>query len=186
MVAARPRRTWVPTSLMRHVEPEVVIHLAGKYAANARSTRLGRRCARTSWRQSRFSTRLLVSAVGESSSAGRFWKSRGTAQATPPSPYGASRWASSAYARMFHALFGLPVVILRPSFAYGPGQERTKLVLHVITGLLAGESPELSSVSDCSISSSRPTWQRLTCCCGGARDRGRDDRHRRRNAHDGS
>jgi nucleoside-diphosphate-sugar epimerase len=46
---------------------------------------------------------------------------------------------------MFQALFDTPVVILRPSFAYGPGQERTKLVPHVITKLLAGESPELSS-----------------------------------------
>jgi UDP-glucose 4-epimerase len=63
----------------------------------------------------------------------------------PPSPYGASRWAASAYGRMFHALFDSPVVILRPSFAYGPGQERTKLIPHVISGLLDGESPQLSS-----------------------------------------
>jgi nucleoside-diphosphate-sugar epimerase len=63
----------------------------------------------------------------------------------PPSPYGASRWAASAYGRMFHALFETPVVILRPSYAYGPGQERTKLIPHVITALLDGESPQLSS-----------------------------------------
>jgi nucleoside-diphosphate-sugar epimerase len=69
----------------------------------------------------------------------------GQAQAVPPSPYGASRWASSAYGRMFHALFDAPVTILRPSYAYGPGQERTKLIPYVITSLLAGESPRLSS-----------------------------------------
>ena len=69
----------------------------------------------------------------------------GGPQAVPPSPYGASRWAASAYGRMFHALFGAPVVILRPSFAYGPGQERSKLIPHVITALLDGGSPELSS-----------------------------------------
>ena len=46
---------------------------------------------------------------------------------------------------MFHALFATPIVILRPSFAYGPGQEATKLVPHVITTLLAGGSPALSS-----------------------------------------
>jgi UDP-glucose 4-epimerase len=63
----------------------------------------------------------------------------------PPSPYGASRWAASAYGRMFHTLFGAPVVILRPSFAYGPRQEPTKLIPHVITELLAGRSPRLSS-----------------------------------------
>jgi UDP-glucose 4-epimerase len=63
----------------------------------------------------------------------------------PPSPYGASRWAATAYGRMFHRLFGAPVVILRPSFAYGPGQEPTKLIPHVITALLEDGSPELSS-----------------------------------------
>jgi UDP-glucose 4-epimerase len=63
----------------------------------------------------------------------------------PPSPYGASRWAASAYGRMFCRLFGAPVVILRPSFAYGPGQEPTKLIPHVITALLEDRSPELAS-----------------------------------------
>jgi nucleoside-diphosphate-sugar epimerase len=46
---------------------------------------------------------------------------------------------------MFHSLFGTPVVILRPSFVYGPGQESTKLIPHVVTSLLEGESPELST-----------------------------------------
>ncbi len=66
-------------------------------------------------------------------------------QPVPPSPYGASRWAASAYGRMFHELFDAPVVNLRPSFAYGPGQERSKLIPHVVTTLLDGGSPELSS-----------------------------------------
>ncbi len=63
----------------------------------------------------------------------------------PTSPYGASRWAASAYGRMFHALFDAPVVILRPSFAYGPAQEPSKLIPYVIKTLLEGGSPELSS-----------------------------------------
>ena len=69
----------------------------------------------------------------------------GGPQTVPPSPYGASRWAASAYGRMFHALFDAPVVILRPSFAYGPGQEPTKLIPYVITELLEGRNPQLSS-----------------------------------------
>jgi nucleoside-diphosphate-sugar epimerase len=69
----------------------------------------------------------------------------GDPSAVPPSPYGASRWAASAYTRMFHALFGLPVVILRPSYAYGPGQESSKLVPHVITSLHRGDAPGLAS-----------------------------------------
>lgn len=71
--------------------------------------------------------------------------SDGDPRAVPPSPYGVSRWAASAYGRMFHALFDAPVVNLRPSFAYGPGQERSKLIPHVISTLLEGGSPELTS-----------------------------------------
>jgi nucleoside-diphosphate-sugar epimerase len=63
----------------------------------------------------------------------------------PPSPYGASRWAASAYARMFHTLFDSPVVILRPAYVYGPGQEESKLIPHTIRTLLAGGSPRLGS-----------------------------------------
>jgi nucleoside-diphosphate-sugar epimerase len=69
----------------------------------------------------------------------------GAPDGVPPSPYGASRWAASSYGRMFHALFDAPVVILRPSYAYGPGQEDSKLIPYVTKALLEGESPELSS-----------------------------------------
>ncbi len=46
----------------------------------------------------------------------------GSPDVVPPSPYGAAKWAAAAYARMFHALYGTPVVIVRPSMVYGPGQ----------------------------------------------------------------
>ncbi len=69
----------------------------------------------------------------------------GGPMAVPTSPYGASRWAASAYGRMFHALFDAPVVNLRPSFVYGPGQEPTKLIPYAIKTLLEGGSPQLSS-----------------------------------------
>jgi nucleoside-diphosphate-sugar epimerase len=66
--------------------------------------------------------------------------------AVPCSPYAAAKWAASAYARMFHALYGLPVVILRICMAYGPGQMDTrKFIPHVILSLLRGERPGLSS-----------------------------------------
>jgi nucleoside-diphosphate-sugar epimerase len=136
----------VTTRLMHEIAPEIVIHLAGEVrgersleavaptlSANlVASVELLEAAARLGCRRVVLSGSLLEEPVG-------------TAQATPPSPYGASRWASSAYARMFHALFATPIVILRPSFAYGPGQEVTKLVPHVITTLLAGGSPALSS-----------------------------------------
>ena len=64
----------------------------------------------------------------------------------PVSPYAASKWACTAYARMFHQLYELPVVIARPMMAYGPGQwDRTKLLPYVITSLLNGISPSVSS-----------------------------------------
>jgi UDP-glucose 4-epimerase len=45
-----------------------------------------------------------------------------------------------------HALHGLQVVHLRVFMVYGPGQhDRTKLIPYVITSLLQGERPKLSS-----------------------------------------
>jgi nucleoside-diphosphate-sugar epimerase len=68
------------------------------------------------------------------------------ATATPGSPYAAAKWAGSGVARLYHVLYGLPVVIARLFMVYGPGQrDRTKLVPFVITSLLRGESPPLSS-----------------------------------------
>jgi nucleoside-diphosphate-sugar epimerase len=63
----------------------------------------------------------------------------------PGSPYAAAKWVASAYGRMFHALYGTPVVNLRPFMGYGPGQAREKLIPSVALSLLEGASPRLSS-----------------------------------------
>ena len=64
----------------------------------------------------------------------------------PTSPYAAAKHAASSFGRMFVALNGLPVVNLRPFAVYGPGQvDETKLVPYVVTSLLRGERPKLSS-----------------------------------------
>jgi len=64
----------------------------------------------------------------------------------PNSPYAAAKWASSDYARMFHALYGLPVAIARVFMVYGPGQQdMTKLVPYTIQCLLRGEVPKITS-----------------------------------------
>jgi len=66
--------------------------------------------------------------------------------AIPCSPYAAAKWSASAYGRMFHALFQLPVVTLRIFMVYGPGQkDLRKLVPYVISSLLRGEAPRVSS-----------------------------------------
>jgi len=64
----------------------------------------------------------------------------------PCSPYAAAKWASSAYAQMFHALYKTPVVTARLFMVYGPGQtDLRKLIPYVTLSLLRGESPQLSS-----------------------------------------
>jgi UDP-glucose 4-epimerase len=70
----------------------------------------------------------------------------GDADRSPCSPYAAAKWAASAYARMYHALYGAPVVVARMSMVYGPRQwDSTKLVPYVIQSLLRGERLKLSS-----------------------------------------
>jgi len=62
------------------------------------------------------------------------------------SPYAVAKWAATGYARMFHALYALPVVVLRIFMVYGPGQrDRTKLIPYVIESILGGQTPRLTS-----------------------------------------
>lgn len=133
--------------IVRSASPEVILHLAGEVRGDRSLAAVAPTLA-----ANLVATVELLEAAAEVGSrrvvlSGSLLEEPATGgpQAVPPSPYGASRWATSAYARMFHALFGLPVVILRPSFAYGPGQETTKLIPYVITTLLAGEVPRLAS-----------------------------------------
>ncbi|MFO1269532.1 MAG: NAD-dependent epimerase/dehydratase family protein [Rubrivivax sp.] len=65
---------------------------------------------------------------------------------TPTSPYAAAKWAASAYARMFAALYAVPVTTARVFMVYGPGQQDlTKLVPYTIGRLLRGQAPQISS-----------------------------------------
>ena len=69
-----------------------------------------------------------------------------TVNEAPTSPYATCKQAAAAFARMFHALYGLPVVIARVFMVYGPDQkDRTKLIPYVIESLLNNESPRLGS-----------------------------------------
>lgn len=66
--------------------------------------------------------------------------------AIPSSPYAAAKWASSGYARMFHALYNTPVVLARLFMVYGPNQkDLKKLVPYAILSLLKGEPPKIAS-----------------------------------------
>lgn len=65
--------------------------------------------------------------------------------ACPKSPYAAAKWAASGYGRMFHQLYGTPVVIVRLFMAYGPRQAPEKLIPSVILSLKRSVPPRLSS-----------------------------------------
>lgn len=66
--------------------------------------------------------------------------------ALPSSPYAASKWAASVYARLFHRLYALPVVIARVFMVYGPGQrDPTKLIPSVIRACLQREPARIGS-----------------------------------------
>ena len=69
----------------------------------------------------------------------------GKADTPPSSPYAAAKWAGAAFGRMFHALYGAPVVITRPYMAYGPRQHPSKVIPHTISSLAQGIAPRLSS-----------------------------------------
>lgn len=70
----------------------------------------------------------------------------GDPQAVAHSPYAAAKGAARGYARMFHGVYGLPVVHLRVFMVYGPGQrDLRKLVPYVTVSLLRGRAPELRS-----------------------------------------
>jgi nucleoside-diphosphate-sugar epimerase len=62
------------------------------------------------------------------------------------SPYAASKWCSSTYARMMHALYGTRSAVARIFMVYGPGQEDVaKLVPYVCLSAIRSESPKLMS-----------------------------------------
>jgi UDP-glucose 4-epimerase len=70
----------------------------------------------------------------------------GDPDAVAQSPYAVAKWAAFAYARHFHALYGLSVAHLRIFMVYGPGQlDLRKLVPYATVSLLRGQSPKLTS-----------------------------------------
>lgn len=70
----------------------------------------------------------------------------GELETVPSSPYAAAKWAASSYARMFHALYGLPTNIARVFMVYGPAQrDETKLVPYVVRSIRAGQAPRITS-----------------------------------------
>ena len=134
--------------LVHDVRPQWVFHLAGRVTGDRRFAAAGPLVLDNLAQTVHVLTavaregceRLVVAGSMEEPGRGE------PATAAPGSPYAAAKWAASGVARLYHALYGAPVVIARLSMVYGPGQrDTTKLIPFVITSLLRGESPPLSS-----------------------------------------
>jgi UDP-glucose 4-epimerase len=151
-----PDIEWIPgdlrdsdtaSAVAREARPDVVVHLAGHVEGSPETGLLA-----PTLETNVLGTINLLQAALEAGArrvivTGTMMEPDfGAARGVPNSPYAASKWASSAYARMFHAIYDLPVVILRLFMVYGPGQsEARKLIPFIIQSLLRGEEPELSS-----------------------------------------
>ncbi|MFN8412669.1 MAG: NAD-dependent epimerase/dehydratase family protein [Anaerolineales bacterium] len=131
---------------LSHVKPEIVYHLAGLV-----NTRQHLNLVLPTLRNNlvgsvnlflvlaeEFCDRLIVVGSSEEPAAGRLG-------AVANSPYAAAKEAETDYARLFNNIFSLPVVLARPFMSYGPRQPVEKIIPYVITGLLSGISPEISS-----------------------------------------
>jgi len=133
--------------LVRTIKPDVVFHLAS-HVAGARDMEL----VMPTFRDNLMSTVNLLTAISEIGcrriilTGSMDEPEPESTPVIPSSPYTAAKWAASAYARMFHALYQLPVVILRVFMVYGPAQrDVSKLIPYVILSLLRGEAPKLTS-----------------------------------------
>jgi UDP-glucose 4-epimerase len=133
--------------LIKEVSPDVIFHLAGEVTGSRNPD-----CVMPAFRGNLVSTVNLLTVASEISCrrfvlAGSLEEPEaGDREIIPCSPYAAAKWAGSAYARMFHALYQFPVAISRMFMVYGPAQrDLQKLIPYVILSLLRGEAPRLSS-----------------------------------------
>jgi UDP-glucose 4-epimerase len=132
--------------LLREIEPDVVVHLAGQVTAAPDLPLL----LPTYHSLLTSSLNVLVAATELGCrriiTTGSLTEPMdGILAPIPSSPYAAAKWSATAYARMCHSLYGTPVAVLRPFMTYGPGQHETKVLPYVINSLLEGKSPSLSS-----------------------------------------
>lgn len=133
-------------SLLSTIKPEVIFHLSGN-VTGARNLDLV-----LSTFDSLLSTTVNLLTVAAEIGCRRIVligsleePEPGHTDAAPSSPYAAAKWACSAYGRMFHELYQVPTVIVRPFMTYGPGQDVRKIIPSVTLSLLQGQAPKLSS-----------------------------------------
>lgn len=133
--------------VMVDAKPDIIFHL-GSYVAGSRSLEL----VLPTFHSNLGSTINVLTAATQVGCnriilAGSMEEpENGSDSNVPCSPYAAAKWASGAYARMFHALYQTSVNTARIFMVYGPGQnDLKKLIPYVILSLLRGEPPNLTS-----------------------------------------
>jgi nucleoside-diphosphate-sugar epimerase len=132
-------------SLVRGVDPERVFHLAGHVTGSQEVANVPYTFALNLGSTVHLLTALTEAGARPLVIAGSMHENDDVS-AVACSPYAASKSACGIYARMFHALYDLPVTIARPMMVYGPGQwDTSKVVPYVITSLVAGASPAVTS-----------------------------------------
>lgn len=130
----------------REISPEYVFHLAAQVTARQESE-----LVRTMLEHNLLGTVNLLLALSQADC--RRIVVAGTPEeaaddvrrAIVASPYAAAKTAASVYTRMFHRLYRLPIVTVRPLVTYGPRQDENKLVPYTILKLLRGEPPQFTS-----------------------------------------
>ncbi|TYB69610.1 NAD-dependent epimerase/dehydratase family protein [Nonomuraea sp. PA05] len=130
--------------LVAKVRPEMVFHLASEVTGVREPTTVAPTLAANLNAAVNLLTAVTGTGVRSVVLAGSVEEPRdGEA---PGSPYAAAKAAATGYARMFHALWQVPVSVLRVAMVYGPEEPNPRrLVPYVTTSLLRGESPELTS-----------------------------------------
>ena len=133
--------------LVESIAPDIIFHLAS-FVSGKREMEYVMPAVRSNFLST---LNLLISATGVACPkivlTGSLEEAEGdVATATPVSPYAAAKGAASTYARMFHSLYGTPVVTARLFMVYGPNQkDHSKLVPYVSLSLLRGQLPQLMS-----------------------------------------
>jgi UDP-glucose 4-epimerase len=148
--------TWVRANLASRDEvealidaarPEVVFHLAAVLGAE-RSLEFADRAVEGNF----LATHHLLSVLGRTGGLKRLVVMGSSEEygrkdvlplteempADPVSPYSASKAAATQFALLYSRLFDLPVTVLRPFIAYGPGQQPGMLVPSLMAELRAG------------------------------------------------
>jgi UDP-glucose 4-epimerase len=134
-------------SVIERVQPDIIFHLASQvYGSRERSAVM------PTFNANLVSTLNILLAAADCGCRRVVLtgsQEEPTTPGQPPcSPYAAAKGAAGMYARMFHALYRLPVVVLRVFMVYGPGQrDLKKLIPYVVLALSRSEGPALTNGS---------------------------------------